>query len=159
MGNTCISPEEFFLDFDVNGILLRDANVLYALKNAWNKGGVEEDALALVLAHLYPEICNQIEFMSYDKMLETMLLSDQLSNEFKKTLELLFVYGQLDMSGVESVQDIEEQMYLSWVLKIMSPSTLFDFNINQYINYLLIIEQQQNILYRMGFEANHEYER
>lgn len=159
MSNTCITPEEFFLDFDVNGILLRDAKVLYALKSSWNKGSMEEDALALVLSHLHPEICNQIEFMSFDKMLETMLLSDQFSNEFKKTLKLLLVYGQLDMDDVESVEDIEEQMYLDWILKITSPTTLFDFDINQYINYLLVIEQQQNILYRMGIEANHEYER
>ncbi len=159
MNNICITPEEFFLDFDVNGILLRDARVLYALKNSWNNGGVEENALSLVLAHLHPEIFNQIEFMSYDKMLETMLLSNQLSNEFKKTLELLIVYGQLDMTDVDNIEDVEEQVYLSWVLNIMSLSNLFDFDINQYINYLLSIEQQQNILFQMGFEANHEYER
>lgn len=159
MNHISLIPEEFFLKVDTNGVLINDPRVLYVLKKTWSNENLEDNALALVLAHVHPEMYNLISFMSYDEMLKTMMLSTELSSEFKKVLESLLAFGQIDLNDVNRIENVEEQIYFSFALKMMSPSLLFDFDMNQYLSYLLKIEQEQNILYQMGFETNREHER
>jgi len=159
MNHISLIPEEFFLNVDVNGVLMNDPKVLYVLKNSWSNENLEDNALVLVLAHAHPEMYNQIPIMSYDEMLEAMTLSPELSVEFKKALESLLEFGQIDLNDVNRIENVEEQIYFGLALKMMSPPLIFDFDMHQYISYLLEIELEQGILYQMGFETNRAYER
>jgi hypothetical protein len=163
MSNNLLIPEEFFLNIDFSGVLQRSPEVLYALKKCWRTFGyersIEEKALTLILAHLCSDDYQDFEYMSSEEMFEKLSALEDIELPFIHALESLVFFKKLDVEEASKIEDVEQQLYLTWAMNLMSPWAQADLDLNQCINFILDVEQTQGILSQLGYERSIEMQR